>query len=307
VKSPFSNLRGIGPAGALALYAVGVFLGGALLAPWLYRGAQAGADWFPRIANEPFHRFVNRALLALALVGLWPLLRGLGVRSWADVGLVRPAGQWRKLAGGFGLGFASLAVVAALAFLAGARHVDAALRVGPLAGNLAGALLTGAVVGTLEEILFRGGIFGGLRRVWNWRVALAVSSAIYALVHFFAPARHAGAVTWSSGLALLPQMLRGFADLHALVPGFFNLALAGALLALAYHRTGNLFFSIGLHAGWIFWLRSYRVLTDPVPGADPWLWGSNRMIDGWLALAVLGVTLVAFLRWCGFKRGASPP
>lgn len=281
--------------GALAVYAAGVFLGGALLAPWLYRLAQAGAGLWPGIADEPFHRFVNRALLGLALIGLWPLLRSLGARSWADLGLARPTGQWRKLRGGFALGFVSLALVAALALAAGARRFDEALSARQLAVKLGGALLTAGVVAVIEEILFRGGIFGGLRRAWNWRGALVISSGIYALVHFFAPARHEGAVTWASGLALLPQMLRGFADWHALVPGFFNLALAGALLALAYQRTGNLFFSIGLHAGWIFWLRAYRVLTDPVPGADVWLWGSNRLIDGWLALAVLSGALVAFL------------
>lgn len=294
------------PVLALAVYAAVVFLGGALLAPWLYWLAQAGAEVLPGIAGQPFHRFVNRAWLGLALIGLWPLLRSLGARSWADLGLVRPAGQWRRLAGGFALGFFSLAVVAALALGAGARRFDAALSAGKLASQLGGALLTAAVVGTLEEVLFRGGIFGGLRRAWSWRGALALSSGIYALVHFFAPARHAGTVTWISGLALLPQMLRGFVELHAVVPGFFNLALAGALLGLAYQRTGNLFFSIGLHAGWIFWLRSYRVLTDPAPGADAWLWGSNQMIDGWLALAVLGVTLGVFLRWSRTQREVSP-
>lgn len=295
------------PVWALGLYALGVFGGGALLAPWLYRLAQAGAGLWPGIANEPFHRFVNRALLGLALIGLWPLLRSLGARSWDDLGLVRPRGQWRRLAGGFALGFASLALVAALALVAGARRVDEALAAGRLPGQLGGAVLTAAVVATLEEILFRGGIFGGLRRVWDWRGALLVSSGIYALMHFFAPARHEGGVTWTSGLALLPQMLRGFAELRALVPGFFNLALAGALLALAYHHTGNLFFSIGLHAGWIFWLRGYRVLTDPVPGADVWFWGSNRLIDGWLALALLGAMLPVLLRWCRPKRESGAP
>ncbi|MCX8092140.1 MAG: CPBP family intramembrane metalloprotease [Verrucomicrobiae bacterium] len=293
------------PFGALALYAVGVFLGGALLAPWLYWLARAGAGLWPGIADEPFHRFVNRALLGLALIGLWPLLRALGVRSWADLGLVRPAGQWRRLAGGFVLGLFSLALVAALALAAGARRFDATLTFGKLAGKLGGAVLTAVVVATLEEILFRGGIFGGLRRAWDWRGALVVSSGIYALVHFFAPARHGGEVTWLSGLTLLPQMLRGFADLHALVPGFFTLAVAGVLLAWAYQRTGNLFFSIGLHAGWIFWLRSYRVLTDPTPEAGVWFWGSNRLIDGWLALGALALTGLVLTRLTRPQRESS--
>ena len=79
-------------------------------------------------------------------------------------------------------------------------------------------------------------------------------------------------------------MLGGFADFHALVPGFFSLTLAGILLGLAYQRTGNLYFSIGLHAGWIFWLKTYGAFTTSAPHAATWFWGTGKMIDGWLAL-----------------------
>jgi hypothetical protein len=90
-------------------------------------------------------------------------------------------------------------------------------------------------------------------------------------------------------------MLGGFADFHALVPGFFNLTLAGVMLGLAYQRTGNLYFSIGLHAGWIFWLKTYGAFTISAPHAATWFWGTGKLIDGWLALIVLVVTLVVFI------------
>jgi membrane protease YdiL (CAAX protease family) len=284
------------PLRALVIYIAVVFVGGALLAPWFYWLVQTVAQTFPKIANAPFHRYVHRAFLGLALAGLWPLLKALGARSTTDLGLVHPAGQWRKLGAGFGTGFLSLAIVAGIALAAGARTWPANLMTGILAGKLLGALATAAAVGVLEEILFRGGIFAGLRRLFDWRFALVISSAIYALVHFFAPAKHEGAVTWTSGLALLLPMLGGFTDWQQLIPGFFNLTLAGALLALAFQRTGNLYFSIGLHAGWIFWLRSYGALTTQVTGANLWLYGSGRMIDGWLAFVVLSLTLAALPR-----------
>jgi len=143
----------------------------------------------------------------------------------------------------------------------------------------------------LEEILFRGAIFGALRKTCRWPAALAISSAIYAIVHFFSKPQSPAEIHWTSGLALLAAMLRGFADVEQVVPAFFNLALAGALLALAYQRTGNLYFSIGLHAGWIFWLKSYGFLTREAAGVNPWFWGTNRLIDGWSALLVLMITL----------------
>ena len=89
------------------------------------------------------------------------------------------------------------------------------------------------------------------------------------------------------------------------MPGFFNLTLAGVLLALAYQRTGNLYFSIGLHAGWIFWLKSYGAFTKDVANANVWLWGTGKMTDGWLALVVLTLTLVVFTRLPVAKKNNS--
>lgn len=280
------------PHRALVIYLAVVFVGGALLAPWLYWLVQSVAGSLPRLANAPFHRYVNRSLLILALGGLWPLLKALGAHTAADIGLVRSVGQGRRLATGFAVGVVSLWVVAGIALFAGARALPEQMTFGKLAGKLFGAAATAAVVAVMEEILFRGGIFGGLKRVLDGRVALVVSSAVYALMHFLARTQHVGEVHWASGLALLPQMFAGFGELHALVPGFLNLTLAGALLALAFQRTGNLYFSIGLHAGWIFWLKSYDALTREVAGANVWLWGSAKMIDSWLAFGVLVATLL---------------
>jgi hypothetical protein len=117
---------------------------------------------------------------------------------------------------------------------------------------------------------------------------------IYALVHFLQSAESAGPIGWDSGLILLPRMLSGFADVHAILPGFFSLTLAGVLLGLAYQRTGNLYFSIGLHAGWIFCLKIYAQITLQSPHAAIWFWGGGKMTDGWLAFFALAATLAVF-------------
>jgi len=281
----------------LVIYIAAVFLGGALLAPWLYFVAQHFAPTLPKIAGSPFHRFVNRSMLTLAIAGLWPLLKQLGITSMSATGLIRPYGQKFNLLQGLALGFISLALLAGLTLAAGAREFNPTLSGSQAAGKLGGAALTSIIVSVLEELLFRGALFGSLRKAFHWTFALALSSMIYALVHFLERAELQDPVTWSSGLRLLPLMLGGFGNLHALVPGFFNLTLAGMILALAYEQTGTLYYSIGLHAGWIFWLKSYGTVTREMAASSPVWWGSGKMVDGWLALPVLAATLLALLKF----------
>ena len=286
------------PLRALVIYIVAVFIGGALLAPPLYWLARYFAQVLPKLAAEPFHRYVDRSILGIALVGLWPLVKNLGFASVSEVGLVSPRGQGKRLAGGFLLGLISLALVAGPAFAFHARVLNTKPSGGEIAHKLLGAAATAIVVAVLEEILFRGALFGALRKAFNWIFALAISSFVYALMHYFKSADIAGPVTWHSGLQLLPLMFQNLSNFHAMVPGFFNLTLAGILLAWAYHRTGNLYFSIGLHAGWIFWIKSYAVVSSSAPQANLWLWGSGSMaiVNGWIALPVLLLTLMVFAK-----------
>ncbi|HZV34197.1 MAG TPA: type II CAAX endopeptidase family protein [Verrucomicrobiae bacterium] len=279
------------PIAALSVYVIVVFIGGALLAPWLYWAAQTIAPG-SHLAQNPFHRFVDRSFLAMALIGIWPLLRALGATSLREVGLVKPAGQARLFLAGFAIGFGSLAAAAFITIAAHERQFNSALGAGQIASGIAAAIGTALVVAVLEEILFRGAIFGGLRRFWDWRIALIISSMVYAIVHFLQKVDLAGPIVWSSGLRLLPQKLHGFEEWNALVPCFFNLTFVGMLLGLAYQRTGNLYCSIGMHAGWIFWLRAYAMLTTPIhDNVHTAFWGSQKLIDGWLALCVLALPL----------------
>jgi uncharacterized protein len=297
-EDSFSIVAPMRPLRTLVIYIAVVFIGGALLAPWLYWLVQHFAEQFPKLAHSPFHRYVNRALLGLALIGLWPFLKNLGITSVREVGLTNPKGQGSRFGGGFLLGFVSLAIVAAIALVSGARVIQENISAGKFAERLFTAACTAILVATLEEILFRGGLFGSLRRVFHWLFALAISSAVYAIVHFLESASEPSVVTWYSGLETLAKMLRNFANWQAVIPGFFNLTLVGAILALAYQRTGNLYFSIGLHAGWIFWVKSYGFLTAQTQGSNLWLWGSGKMavVNGWLALPILAATLLVCSR-----------
>jgi len=293
------------PLLALAAFLLFVFIGGALLAPWLYHAVQALAPG-TRLARAPFARVENRALLLMALVGVPFYVRASGIRRWADVGLDPRAIRWGRVGAGFALGFFSLAAVCAVAILGGGRALNLARTPGQLAGHFAGALATAAIVAVIEELLFRGAIFGGLRRGLPWGAALVGSSAIYAIVHFMGRPANPPAIDALSGLRVLPSMLAGMAQPGGLVPAFLNLTLAGVVLGLAYHFTGDILTSIGIHAGWIFWLKFYGYLTKGVPGVDPVFWGTRKLVDGWLAFVALAVVLgvVLWMARRGRLRGA---
>lgn len=297
------------PVRALAVYIPLVFLGAGLLAPWGWWCAQWLAQTFPGsglfagLAGTSLDKYVLRLLLLLALAGLWPLARSLGARSAGDLGLVSPTGQGRKLAIGFTLGFVTLAIAATVIILCGGRTFRVDLTLYRIGKSLVTAGLAAVAVSLIEEIFFRGAIFGGLRRAHRWPVALLASSSIYSLLHFFQKAAPPAEVTWSSGLEVLPQMMAGLARAHTLLPQFLTLLLAGCILGLAYHRTGNLYCSIGIHAGWVFWVKLYGFVTVRPPAADhAWLWGTGKLIDSWVALVLLVPALLLLPRLVGGRK-----
>lgn len=278
----------MGPVLSLLIYISSVFVLGALAAPWIYQLTQWAAGHVPaleELSQAPFHRYVNRSLLLFAVLGLWPFLVSLRAVSWKTVGMEHPKGHWWRLGAGFGLGFLTLAVVGAIAVIAESRRWDPHVGSAVL-GELVGITCSSAVVALLEELLFRGVLFGALCRAHHWKVALVLSSAFYAAMHFFKRVKAPPDISWLSGFEQLGRMTSGFIDPHALMPGFLSLTVAGMALGLAYHRTGNLYFPLGLHAGWVFWLKTFNALTVAGPEARGLLSISKNLYDGWLGLAV---------------------
>ncbi len=268
------------PARALAAYLIYVFVGAAILAPWVFHGLAAMG------VSAPFRRVTDRCLLGLALLGLWPLVRALGVRTVAEIGWRKYSGFGRDIGRGLAIGTALLVAAAASGLWAGAFAW-----VGRPAGEwvrpVLTALASAAIVAILEETLFRGAIFTALRKGWNDTAALWTSSGIYAIVHFFARPANPQAVEWHSGFLIRGEMLRGFTDARTVIPGFLSLTLLGLMLALAYRRTGALHLSMGIHAALIFWSKLFAVGADAAPGANRWFWGSEKLTDGWFCFALL--------------------
>src|SRR5688572_21595730 len=277
------------PARALLAYLGFVFIGAALIAPWIFEGLRAAG-----IENVPFRRVVSHCLIILALLGMWPLLRALGARSLREVGLARNEHWVMDLPAGLLIGWGLVALAAGICLAVGAAELDSRVS---LMSRLPGALTSAVAVAIIEEILFRGAIMTALCRVWGPVGGLWASSALYAIVHFFSRAPDPTEVRWDSGFFILGGMLQGFLDFEQVIPGFFSLTLLGVILGLAYQKTGALVMSMGIHGGIVFGAKLFSAAANSAPGANVWLWGTEKLIDGWFSFFLMLAVTLAFIRW----------
>ena len=259
---------------AIGLYAVVVIVVGVLVAPWLFWTVQwlsqhvAAAHW---LAGYSFRRLLNRSLMIVALAGLWPLLRSVGLGTWREIGYVRTRHWWQHALVGFALALGSFFLAFTISIVLGHRSIAHDKSVGEIAGAVLRYTFVGLVVSLIEETFFRGAIQGVLQRAMNAVLAVIVASAIYSALHYLKP-RGADAtpdqITWTSGLTYLGEVgQRSFAKRDDVI-GFVTLFMAGCILGLAYVKTRALYLSIGMHAGWVLanefarWLDAGPIIED---------------------------------------------
>lgn len=276
------------------VYAGGVFVGGILLAYPLWLAAQAaGFDALP------FNKLCFRLLEALALVGLWPLLRALGLRGARSWGLGRGAHPASPLAGvlrGYLGGAIILTIVVASLMAVEVRvlRADAVLHPGALMVLIVKVTLAGAVIATIEEIWFRGALHSALESAFSLIAAISITSALYALVHFIRPDVEVptAQVDWASGWTVITGAFGRFAD-PGIIDSLAALAAVGLLLSLVRHHTGRIWECIGLHAGFVAIIRTTRKLTEIPPDAPGRYLAGNY--DGVIGLLGCVIFLLAAL------------
>lgn len=284
LPAPRKSERETHPVAAIILYLLAVFIGAALAAPRFLASAQFLAENYPgwrRLAEFPFHRYINRSLLLFALVGLPIFVKALGIPSFRALGLVlrrRTGAEWAQ---GLAWGSVALAFASALVIASGARTLNLDHNGAEILRNLRTAFLGALIVSVMEELLFRGALFSALRRRYAYWPAALWSCAFFAMLHFFQRPTSPRSIEWYSGFVTLGQMFHGFTDIQAMLPGFLNLLLTGLVLTLARERTGSLLFSMGLHAGVIFWGKTLGFATRSAEIPNAWIWGTGKLIDGW--------------------------
>ncbi len=286
--------------GKIALYMVAVAVAGCLLAPPLYWLGRylVETDLLPQLKPFRFPKYFNRAMLVVVLASLWPFLRWLGVRHWTDLGLKPNPVRFRDLALGLAIGAGGLALVGLMLVVGGAAKLRQSMpwdALWPIA-------LTAAIVPLIEEPFFRGALLGMLRRTLPWPQALAFLSFFFAILHFIKPPPGrppAGEITWTAGFELLPKVFWQFGDIDLVLGGWVTLFLVGFILGYSVVRTQSLYMALGLHAGWIYALRSFAKITKRT--APESFWVGEDITTGLVPVLMLLATLLA-VHWLLKRR-----
>ena len=286
-----------------------------LLSPWAAAFWNLVLDFRPdwELPDYPFSRIFDRVFMVVGVILFSTFLRRLGISSPKQLGLTPLRQGYTDLLLGFFLALASmialvLAMTAVDIFMPQVRYsFSRTLQI------FLSALLSAIAVGVLEEIFFRGIIFQGLVEDWRPGGAILATSLFYSVVHFVSPAEKIplSGLQPLAGVRHLIYAFRVFLDPAPLLPGICGLFLIGFVLCYAYLRSGSLYLSIGLHAGWVFGLKSTRIFGDYSREALGWLFGSSDPgivsgVAGWTGILTVGVVVHWMTRkrqgWCPAYR-----
>ncbi|MEW6535404.1 MAG: CPBP family intramembrane glutamic endopeptidase [Candidatus Auribacterota bacterium] len=279
---------------------LGIIIIACLISPWikqLFLSLAPHSAICSYLAEYELHRILSRVILVLVVLSLIVFRKTLFSSGRAFAPLEGTGSDGYLLMAGFVLGLATLIIQVSGAVIFDARELYFT-KFTPVKFLLKGskALFSCLLIGVLEEFIFRGVVFRQLRRRTPLFVAFAASSALYGLLHFFKPHDLAGLDQTAplSGFIVVIEMLKPFVSSEFLFE-FVGLFIAGMCLAAGYHYSKSLYFSIGLHAGWVFVIKMDGMLVTRTVAEKVIWWGSSNLVGGvftWALLAVIFALIV---------------
>jgi uncharacterized protein len=286
-----------------------------ILSPWFAIGADWLAEQLLGVERYPFSRIFNRTFMISGIVLFFVCRRLLRIGNLSELGLVSLRQGASDLLRGWSLAVASLAALLLAMSVAQVFEPYFRLSFSQSLSRSLSALLSGVFAGGLEEIFFRGILFKGLLQGGRLFRAFVLSSLFYSALHFVKPgeAYFIDGFDPLAGFRHLFYTFTPFLEPFTILPGMFGLFLLGVVLSYAFLRTGNLYLAIGLHAGWIFGLKSVRVFGDYARSDLGWLFGSTdpKIVSGvasWIGIA----SVLLLVHWltrnrCGLTRDRTAP
>jgi len=269
----------------------------AVLSPW------AAAAWEQFITGRsdwadyryPFSRIFNRFFMISGVILFFVCRRLLKLGSLKEVGLFPRTHAARDVSLGAALAIASMVVLTLLMSLTDAFTPFFRLSASETLARCGRALLAAVSVAFVEEIFFRGIIFKGLLEDMRPVRAYLLANLFFSAIHFVQPADEQ-VLSGIEPLAGFRHLIGSFGPFlnPELLPGFFGLFLIGTVLCYAFQRTGTLYMSMGLHAGWILSLKTFGVFGRYAREDLGWMFGSTdpKVVSGvisWVGIMIVGV------------------
>lgn len=257
------------------------------------------------IDQDP-QRVMGRLAQVAVLIGLWPVLKAMGVADRGSLGYAAPRPAFLRTLGLGWLAGVAILTALALALVALEVRIPEAKPLAGLASKAGQALVGGLVVALLEETFFRGALYAAVARRAGAGSAILWSALLYALLHIMKPRSLPDGVAydWVAHWGIFLSTFTSPWQWHNL-DSFVALLLVGVFLGLVRRRTGHIGWCIGLHAGWVFVIQVTRSLTDGNDGAAlAWLAGTYDGVIGWLAAAWIGALALGLVRR---TRGEAAP
>jgi membrane protease YdiL (CAAX protease family) len=268
----------------------------------------------PLLDNPKFSRVASRVGMLILLVGFVFVARHLKVADRRSLGYDLPAGRFvREILIAVLLGVLLMLPVVGMMLASDMRSIEPGIAAGAAAWLKLAlfGLATGLVVALIEETFLRGAMQSAITRESGAVLAIALTSLLYASFHFVSKYRVAPAdVHFGSGLDMLGEVLKAFADPLSIVDSFLCLTAVGVLLGVVRALTGNIAACIGLHAGWVAVIYVVRETTAPNTASPAaWLMGEYDGFIGWMVLGwtfVIGGVIVWWYRTIGRRAPPAP-
>jgi membrane protease YdiL (CAAX protease family) len=244
----------------------------------------------------PFPRIFDRTVMVMVALALLAQWRELRVLPMLRRGFARPIRNLPRATRGFLIAIAAIATLVYVAVFLGAHADETSAGIWQAMPKY---FLAAIVIAIIEEGFFRAFLMVGMEGDFGRIPALLLSSAIYAIAHLVrSPAKfYVTGFHPLAGFETLGLSLAHLANPSAMLPTFIGLFLLGIVLGEAFLETGNVYFPIGLHAGFVLGSKLWPKMTSAGVVLPGWLrgYGSQPLISG-IAAWMVAVAILLLIR-----------